>query len=661
MENTFFRLKNDARKLMLESGKLAEALKYDTSKERIDDIIKEFDKKDMMVVAVGEARRGKSSLLNALLNETETIFPVDLNVCTNVVTIVRYSETEQISALINDPSAPDGSRIERITRQQISEYVSEQGNPNNYKDVQCLDVAIPNEALKDGAVFVDTPGVGSLNPIHAEVTYSFLPNADLIIFVTDSLSGMTETELKFLERGYKSCPNIVFALTKKDLNVDYQEIANDNKAKIKSKISMEEEDIKILPVSSMAKLRYLSKGNKSMYKNSGFIEFEKTIWDTIAKTRAKSVILPFIVETEQELNKISNNIVAQHKLLSSDKENTGKLIEKLQKEIDKLQQFDDESAEWRTRLNLSYMDISNDATDKIQKIGNQTKKIYMDASNQLGVKICKAQNYTQVLQMINQYLSECTISLRDDILYAFAELIERTNMSLGLDIDIDKKFVDRIQFVSEDPEIRFRKKTVSEQVISRGRTISLNTGGITTITSIIGGIAGFIFGGGPVGITAGTNLGAVIGAVIGAGNAATVLISRHDMTDVSAVNTAFNQMISSQTTSMTKNVNRALAELKESLISDFAKKIRMRKTETQQNINRSRENINLKKNEIPQKRAALKEQNDRINAQLNAIIKMEKAIETFSPAPVKQIPVIPAPRAEEEEKKDNDPIDYGFI
>ena len=62
-------------------------------------------------------------------------------------------------------------------------------------------------------MFVDTPGVGSLNISHAEATYGFLPNADLLLFVSDTNAGFTETELNFLKRGYQYCKNVIFPLT----------------------------------------------------------------------------------------------------------------------------------------------------------------------------------------------------------------------------------------------------------------------------------------------------------------------------------------------------------------------------------------------------------------------------------------------------------------
>ena len=92
---TFFELNRSALQLMEQSGTLAKNLGFEVAAGSIQGQIDAFQKKKLMVVVAGEARRGKSSLLNALLNEAQPLFPVDINVCTNVVTIVQYGEQEK--------------------------------------------------------------------------------------------------------------------------------------------------------------------------------------------------------------------------------------------------------------------------------------------------------------------------------------------------------------------------------------------------------------------------------------------------------------------------------------------------------------------------------------------------------------------------------------
>ena len=65
----FFEIRHGVAAHIEQSRVLAGKAGYDMSVQALKEIGEAFEKKEMMVVAVGEARRGKSSLLNALLNE----------------------------------------------------------------------------------------------------------------------------------------------------------------------------------------------------------------------------------------------------------------------------------------------------------------------------------------------------------------------------------------------------------------------------------------------------------------------------------------------------------------------------------------------------------------------------------------------------------------
>ena len=122
---TFFELKHQTEKMMNQAQALAMKLGFESAAENIGEIRDAFLKKELMVVAAGEARRGKSTLLNALLNEKTPLFPVDVNVCTNVVTIVRYGAREKVEAYLElEQRGGTELKVETLTRGQIEDYVS---------------------------------------------------------------------------------------------------------------------------------------------------------------------------------------------------------------------------------------------------------------------------------------------------------------------------------------------------------------------------------------------------------------------------------------------------------------------------------------------------------------------------------------------------------
>src|SRR6476659_1887250 len=67
----------------------------------------------LTVVVCGEFKRGKSSLLNALLEEQPPLFPVNARVATSVVTAVSYAAEESIDVTLETGTGVETRRIAR--------------------------------------------------------------------------------------------------------------------------------------------------------------------------------------------------------------------------------------------------------------------------------------------------------------------------------------------------------------------------------------------------------------------------------------------------------------------------------------------------------------------------------------------------------------------
>ena len=48
-----------------------------------------------------------------------------------------------------------------IRLDQLSDYITEQGNPGNARGIRVAEVQLPAEILRQGFHFIDTPGLGS--------------------------------------------------------------------------------------------------------------------------------------------------------------------------------------------------------------------------------------------------------------------------------------------------------------------------------------------------------------------------------------------------------------------------------------------------------------------------------------------------------------------
>ena len=668
---SFFELKHQAGRLLKQWEKLALNLGYETSAQTLKEIYQEFEKKELMVVAAGEARRGKSTLLNALLGETQPLFPEDINVCTNVVTVARYGREEKIEAWLEDGGSV---KKESISRSDIENYVSEKGNKNNYKNVKLLNISIPNELLKEGVAFVDTPGVGSLNISHAEAAYGFLPNADMLLFVTDTYSGLTETELGFLKRGYQYCKNVIFPVTKKDANPDYSLIVEDNREKIRRKLGIPEEELQIIPVSSKAKLRSLVQNNTVMYENSNFLRLEEALWGMIAKNRAQILILPFLLRGKEELLKMADSIAAQYQLLNTDQDKMKKLVDSLKKEIRRLEDFQQDGAKWRNQLNYFCTTLTSESNGKVQEIAAGARNLLDANVTQRRTEICQESVYTQILSEINNKIICGLLDIKKVLEGKLEAEIADIMISLGLDVQVNQDALDELDFVPDDSlQVVFPKKKATDRILSGGRKIGINSMAGTAVGSILGGIIGFCLGG-PVAVEPGRLIGGALGGVFGTTKGCVDSLKKYDDPDIGVVNRAISGHISSSITALNTSVVNVIAQIRMSLSTEFERMLKKRVREIQENIGKLQKNINLAKADIPGKMSELKKQSDAVNRQIADEESLEDLITEFTKGAIETVLLLEHSREEKEEKSgaaysreertapaSDEEIEYGFL
>jgi GTP-binding protein EngB required for normal cell division len=168
------------------------------------------------VACVGQFKRGKSTLINALLGAP--VLPTGIVPVTAVPTVVRHG----------DPGArmrqPDGWHS--IPPGTLAEYVSQDANPGNAKQVAGVEVFVPGDLLRGGLCLVDTPGLGSVFEMNTASTVDFLPHIDAAIVVLGADPPITGEELRFVADLGRQVDAVLFVLNKSDrLPADQREEA----------------------------------------------------------------------------------------------------------------------------------------------------------------------------------------------------------------------------------------------------------------------------------------------------------------------------------------------------------------------------------------------------------------------------------------------------
>ncbi|MFC5862252.1 dynamin family protein [Acidicapsa dinghuensis] len=145
------------------------------------------------LLVVGRFSRGKSTLMNAILGGD--LLPTGIVPLTSVITTVRYGSRKQVVLHFN------GRGLTRdVPLAQLGEYVTQQSNPGNIKNLAYAEIELPVEILRRGFFFVDSPGLGSAIVENTETTERFLPEADAFVLVTSYDSPLSEEEDRILHR-----------------------------------------------------------------------------------------------------------------------------------------------------------------------------------------------------------------------------------------------------------------------------------------------------------------------------------------------------------------------------------------------------------------------------------------------------------------------------
>jgi len=170
------------------------------------------------LVVLGAFKRGKSTLINALLGEA--VLPTAIVPLTSVVTILGYGEQLHIQVHFHNGTT------RQISQPELVDYITEKGNPRNQKRVREVEIAYPSEYLRDGVRIIDTPGVGSVYSHNTEIAYNYLPQVDAAIFVVSVDPPLSAAEQEFLKDIREYVHKLFFVLNK----IDYVEAADRQEA-----------------------------------------------------------------------------------------------------------------------------------------------------------------------------------------------------------------------------------------------------------------------------------------------------------------------------------------------------------------------------------------------------------------------------------------------
>jgi len=318
------------------SGLIGELGKdFTEDRERLDELCERLVRERFHLAVLGQFKRGKSTLLNALLGEP--LLPSAVIPLTAIPTFLRYGPRRSVWISFEGGEreeclgCPHDSLVELLER-----HVTEEQNPENRLGVVQVDVEHPAPLLDRGVVLIDTPGIGSTFRHNTEATINFLEQCDAAIFVVSADPPMTEVEVDFLQAVRGHVKRLFFILNKIDyLSPEERDRCAAFLMKVLKNGVPPGEVPRIFPVSARDGLAARVRKDGESWKESGMEAVESYLTGFLTREKGETLRQAIAAKARNLLTEVERKILLGRRSLETP-------LEELE---DKLLLFDRKSAE----------------------------------------------------------------------------------------------------------------------------------------------------------------------------------------------------------------------------------------------------------------------------------------------------------------------------
>jgi predicted GTPase len=207
----------DGASRLLRLADLAQELGAEPVTEEARELAVRVSEGRFYVACIGQFKRGKSTLLNALVGHE--VVPTGFVPVTAVPTVIRFGDQPHARVRMRDGAWCD------VDLTDLREYVTEELNPENKKAVDGAEVFVPSPLLSSGMCFVDTPGLGSVFTGNTATTQAFIPHIDAALVVVGADPPIAGEELALVESIGTQVQDLILVINKADRTSDPERAA----------------------------------------------------------------------------------------------------------------------------------------------------------------------------------------------------------------------------------------------------------------------------------------------------------------------------------------------------------------------------------------------------------------------------------------------------
>jgi len=425
------------------------------------------------LMVLGDMKRGKSTLLNALLGEN--LLPSDVNPCTALLTVLRYGPEKKVTVYFNDGKSPEEVDFKLFKRR----YTIDPGEAKKleaekreaFPDIDYAVVEYPLALLEKGVEIVDSPGLNDTEARN-ELSLGYINNCHAILFVLKATQPCTLAERRYLENYIRNRGLTVFFLINawdqirdslidpddpEELEEAEEKLRRVFQANLAEYCQVDGYDIyheRVFELSALKALRLRVKNSNASLKGTGFPEFIGALNTFLTKERAIAEFRQVRTLARQAQSYLREAIDRRIPLLDENVNQLKQRISSVEPEFEKLQEIRDRfQAEIRAMRDKKANAIADSFRAYVLKAGDTFETDFLRYQPNLGFmdffSAGKREAFERALtQAFEQYiydkLSAWTVGAEQEMTAAFAQL-SQSAVQYGADyVKVTDKITEKI-------------------------------------------------------------------------------------------------------------------------------------------------------------------------------------------------------------------------
>jgi len=463
---------------------------------------------------LGEFKRGKSMVINSLLEEE--VLPSDIMPATATMNRVTYDLNKHAQLLMKDGS------VRNVEVENLKDYVTKitKNSEANAEKIEEAIVYYPCPFCQNDVDIIDTPGLNDDERMNS-ITENVIPKLDAVIMVLVHGSPFSASEAEFVRTKLMTSDlgRIIFLVNKIDtvrrasdiervideIRERIRETVLERMAEVHGENSEEYEqmraklgNIKIFPFSAYDAFDGKKNHDPELIKKSGTIEFEKELTKMLTEDRGALEISGPLTLISRSAAAVTNTAVQKKEAFEMDKE---ELERRHAETLEAIKKAREEKVQEKKRIKALSVETKNSCAEMLNEYYEDLKKKLTAAVDEKFHEI-DAKKIAFKEKEIKENLSQIIKSTSEEQMSIFSEKI-----LVKLKNDISADFGSSNEFL----------KSINDSVnVAVGDKDSNKTDligiGIDVLTDFIGinGLGGIISGFKAAGVK-----GAVVGGGIG--------------------------------------------------------------------------------------------------------------------------------------------------